>query len=175
MASDNERKFVNLLLLGLMFLLALIYITIPPVQQAMGVYLFIGIISLVVYNFTSTKDDVVGISFKDSKKQAGLFKSAFYGIIYAGAFFIVVQFVPGASIGIPNLPQSITNEIRLFVLFFIAPIFETVLQASFLGYLKELNFISKKRALFLVFLSGLFMATLHLSAYIAGFYNYPGF
>lgn len=166
-SRKKEIKNIVTFTIGSLILLLLIFVAIPPSQGAMGVYLFGLIIALVVYNNKTLQNDLFGISFKGNK----LIKSIVYGIIFGAVFLLATALVPGLSLGLPLLPNAISDNIRLFVIIFVAPIIETIIfQGAIFGYFRS---ITKPKTA--ITIQALIFALAHIASYVTGFYAYPDF
>jgi len=161
-------------LVGALFILGFIFTVIPPLREALGVYLFLSVIAFVVYRSVRYQGDLIGIS----KNNLG--ESVFVGILAGLGFYFLSKLIPGFSFGVPMLPAAISDSMKFFVIVFVAPWIETIaIQGALFGYLLYLfkNEEGKYDKGFWLALFGqaLFFALLHLGAYIYGFYQLPSF
>ena len=161
--GKQENKNVFLIILGVLVALFLIYVIIPPLREAMGIYLFGIIISGFTFFVPSMQNYLVGISFKG----VNLLKSTLYGIIFGIGFLVATSIIPGFSIGIPLLPQAISDTMRGFVVKWVAPIVETIIfQGAFFG----IGMLMFKKSVWKAnIFQALIFAISHVGAYVTGF------
>lgn len=172
MAQVLEHNIsVRNIIIGMTFVLAFLWVINPPARSAVGINLvFLGI-SFLVYRASEYQDDLIGVSRSNALASVG------YGVIFTFCFFLVTLVVPGMSIGFPSLPASISDQLKFFLVVFVAPIVETIFfQGSLYAYISNFdsskNKAKKWRA---IIIQALGFSIFHLGAYVSGFYMYPGF
>ncbi|MGC9309588.1 MAG: CPBP family glutamic-type intramembrane protease [Candidatus Nanoarchaeia archaeon] len=164
--KEGNRITISIII-GLMFLLGIIMILIPPLREALFMYLALLMISYFVYRSPQYQDDTLVFSKRN----------AFSCIILAGIlvplFYYGTKVIPGFSFGIPLLPGTISEGMKAFIVIFVAPVVETLfVQGAFLAYIK--NFHPSKKWLYTTLvIQALVFGFIHLTAYIAGFYSLP--
>lgn len=160
--NGNAIKFLIMFL----FLLGILFVVVPPLQQAMFIYLFIGIISLIVYSRAEAQGELIGISYR------GFWRSTVWAVLLAGVFYFGIKITP-FSFGIPILPNTIADQLRFFVVVVVAPAIESLfVQGALFGYVRTV-IPGKKDLWTAIIIQAVFFAILHTSAYVIGFYNYP--
>lgn len=166
----NSRKNVIWLSFLLIFLFGFIYVTYSELAKTMVLYMGIIGISIFVYSFADLKTTLSTINYGFTSKD--LLSSSIYGIILGVGFYYLTSLIPGFSISIPIVPQSIGSGLRSFVVNFVAPFAETIfVQGAFFGFVKDR--VGPKKIYLAIFLQAIFFASLHLAAYVSGFYAYP--
>lgn len=166
MARKENSNTLNFIL-ALSILLAMIWIVNPLVRDTLGIYLVLLGISYMAYASIELQNNLTGISSKN------LSKSIIWSGILGVGFFLGTAFIPGLSIGLPLLPQSISDTMQKFLIIFIAPIVETLFFQGFVfGFLKK---YSPRNIYFAITGQAILFASAHLLAYVGGFYNYPSF
>lgn len=135
-----------------------------PIKQAASVYFILSLATLVIYGLSEFQDDLVGINLE----RLGLQLLAGLGL---ALFFLLVKIViPSFSIG-----SSVTAVI---ILVFAPPVEEGVTRGALLGFIKYITSkggeITPLKFWIANIVQALFFATLHLYAYVAGWYNLPG-
>lgn len=167
----NENSTVSVIIIGMAFILAFLWVINPDSRSAVGINLVFLVISFVVYRAGDYQDDLIGIGKKN------LWASIGYGVVFTFAFFLITLVVPGMSIGYPSLPASISDQLKWFLVVFVAPIVETIFfQGALYAYISNFDgTISKKKKWRAILIQALGFSLFHLGAYVAGFYQYPGF
>jgi len=161
----------RIFIVGLLVVLMLLWILNPPARSAVGINIIFLIIAFVIYYAREYEDDRIEIGRKNILPSIG------YGILATAFFFIITLLVPGMSIGYPSLPASISDNLKFFLVVIVAPLAESIffngaLYAWFNNFDGTIDKRKKWRAIiFTAFLFSIF----HISAYVAGFYQYPGF
>lgn len=153
---------------GMMFLLLVLVATQPPeITSALFIYIaFLGV-SAFTYISAPFKSKLIGIEFRG----ISAIRSILYGATFGFGFWILTRLVPGASIGLPLLPGAISDQLRFFVIIFLAPIAEEMIfRGAILGYFRK-----NKSLIFAIIMSALLFSLAHLGAYVTGIYNYPSF
>lgn len=167
----KENLNVRNLALGFAFLLSFLWVINPPARTAIGINLVFLMIAFVLYSSQEYQDDTIGITLKNSLVSISA------GVLAGFVFLIVSLFVPGMSIGIPVLPASISDNLKFFLVVFVAPIVETIFfQGALYAYVSNFdNTKDKKYKGRAIFLQAVIFSLFHLGAYVSGFYMYPGF
>lgn len=127
--------------------------------RALGAqFLFAGFTYLIYY----THKDAYPIFNKNTKF------AVIVGIGVGVAYIILSRLVPGLSVGVTLVPQSISSNMQWFVVNIVAPIIESLLAfGAILVVIKRTSF-GRKHPYMVVIAIGAFMALLHLGAYIYG-------
>lgn len=166
---QNDNKNVIRVIIGMAFLLSFLFVINPVSRSAISIYLLFLIVSLVVYSIKSFQKDLIGINLKNIGRV----------FILAGglsiAYYIITKYVPGLSLALPLLPNAISDQLKFFIVVFVASTCEEILfRGSLLGYIKSFN-PSKRQIVIAIIIQALAFSLFHLTAYITGFYNYPNF
>lgn len=165
MASKPAQNIVYLSLF-LLFVLGFVWVQYAELRETMTLYAGLLVLSIVIYSRKELQGDLPGITRKT------FFSSVIVGAIGGGIFYYASALIPGFSITIPVAPQSIGTGLRSFVVNFVAPFVETIfVQGAFFGFTE--NRLGKKKAFIAIILASVFFASLHLAAYVSGFYSYP--
>jgi hypothetical protein len=101
-------------------------------------------------------------------KKGTVFFSVIAGVSIGVSYLILTNLIPGLSIGITLIPQSISSNIQWFTVNIVAPVIETILIGVLLIMLLKTKF-GRNNRIVSVLLVGAFMALLHLGAYVYGF------
>jgi membrane protease YdiL (CAAX protease family) len=169
MAVNPENNNVIRTIFALAFLLSFLFVINPLSRSALGIYLFFLVVSYLIYSSSVYQSFLIGLSFKN------LGKSFIWAAIFGGGFYLVTKLFPGFSLGLPLLPNAISNELYFFIVIIVAPFVETIMfQGALLGYVREFN-PSKSRLFWAVIIQAIVFALFHIGAYVAGFYAYPNF
>lgn len=167
----EHNLIVRNVILGMAFVLAFLWVVNPPARSAVGINLvFLGI-SFLVYRAKEYQDDLIGINKENILPSIG------YGIVFTFFFFLITLVVPGMSIGFPSLPASISDQLKFFLVVVVAPITETIFfQGALYAYISNFD-VSKNKAKKwrAIIIQALGFSAFHISAYVSGFYMYPGF
>lgn len=173
LSVSKENKLV-VALVGISLFLALwIFIVYPDptLKNACMIYGFMAIIGLGFYTNPAFDGYVVGIPKKN------LFTSLIVGGVLGGAFVVLPRIVPGLSLGIPLIPNSVEGSLRFIVICIFAPILEEVLcRGSLLGFVNYLNKKGRRNEAIVwlaIVIQALFFVGLHFLAYSNGWYNAP--
>jgi membrane protease YdiL (CAAX protease family) len=167
----QENKNVVYLAIGMLFVLALLWVINPDARGACGINIVLLVLSLSVYRIGEYQDDLIGLGKKN------LFASIGYGILFTVGFYVVTLAVPGMSIGYPSLPASISDQLKWFLVVIVAPIVESIFfQGILYAYISNFDQTKRKEKKWKAILVQAFgFALFHLGAYVAGFYMYPTF
>src|SRR3990167_1584527 len=170
MATEKENNVVRNILFTLGILLLLLFVTNPPfVRDALGTYLIIAGFCFFSFKFGDFQKQLIGIRLD----RKSIFVSTGWALLFSGGFWPITKLVPGASIGLPLIPQAVGNTLRPFIIIIVAPFFEEILFRSvIIGYLRNLKIFKNKLQLVLIIQAFLF-ALAHLTAYVTGFYQAP--
>lgn len=169
MAVKPENNNVIRLIFGLTFLLAFLFVINPLSRTALSIYLFFLVVSYLVYSSSVYQDVLIGISSRN------IGKSLLWAGIFGGGFYIITKYFPGFSLGLPILPNAISDQLRFFITCFVAPVVETIMfQGALLGYVREFN-PSRRNVIIAIFIQAAVFAIFHIGAYVTGFYTYPTF
>lgn len=175
----DKKKAIRITVISIWILLslfAIIYITNPPkVKEVILSYMILLVVVLLGFTISKFKRFMIPVNFKGlfsfKKETAG--RAVLVGLFATGIFFLLTNFFPSLSIGLPQLPATISETLRTFIILFIAPVVEELFFASFLfGFLISTKFGRKNILITILIVSILFSLT-HLSAYILGIYDYP--
>lgn len=131
----------------------------------LAVYIAMLLVAIFIYNSKQYQKDLIGISKKN------LFRSFLFAFLLAGVFLIVTKFFPGASIGLPLIPQAISDTIRQVIIVGFAPIVESIFQVVMFAVLLGFGW----KITTALFGQALLFSMAHIAAYISGFYSYPTF
>lgn len=169
MAEKKENGRVLAVLMGFIFILAILWATNPPAKDALGAYLIFGGVTWFVYRFSSFKDKLIGI------KTSNVGVSLGWALLFVGGFWILTKIFPGFSLGLPLTPQAIGDNLRFVIVIIFAGIIEELtFRGAILGYFRSLSIFKNKFYLANIFQALLF-AVAHLTAYATNFYDYPSF
>ena len=169
MVVKSENNNVIRLIFALAFLLAFLFVINPLTRTALGIYLFFLVVSYLVYSSSVYQNVLIGLS----KRNIG--RSLIWAAILGGSFYILTKFFPGFSLGLPILPNAISDQLKFFIVVGVAPIVETIMfQGALFAYVREFN-PSKSRMLWAVIIQAFAFALFHIGAYVSGFYTYPTF
>jgi membrane protease YdiL (CAAX protease family) len=170
MAIEKSNKNVRNIAVGVLFVLALFWLINPLTRFALGIYLvFLGV-SILIYSLRDYQRELVGISSRN------LIKSFIWSGLVSFGFFLVTRFIPSFSILYPQLPNAVSDNLRVFIIFAVAPICEELFfRGSLLGYLRSFSKPSSKRIWISIILTALAFSIFHIVAYagdIAGLSNF---
>lgn len=166
MAEQKTLRNVSRFIIGLVLVLAIIYGTNPPSRNTMLTYAVFLVASFVVYNSRIYQRFLIGLGTKK------LLTSIIVGSSVAGGFYLLTRFLPGFSLGLPLLPNSISDQLKLIIVVFVAPPAEEIFfRGALLAYLREFN-PSESRIQIAIIIQAILFAFAHLGAYVLGFYNY---
>jgi len=166
MAIERENFNVIKLSVGTLIFLGILYATNPPLKDNLFTYMILLGIAILVYSSRFYQKFLIGIETKT------LFKSFFYAILLTLSFFLMTKLIPGLSIGVPLLPQAISDTLRFSIIVFFAPIVEEIFfRGSLMAYIKNLQ-PSKSRVQIVIIIQAILFALAHLGAYITNFYDY---
>lgn len=174
MANKGIKKYIGdtAINFGILFgvVLVLLWIINPPGRPAVGINIVLLLMFIAIYSIKAYDDDKIPLKLR--LNDIGI---AFaFGFLLTSCFFIITSFIPGLSIGIPVLPNSISGELQFFLVVIVAPIVETLFfQGAVFAYFLNFN-PSKKLKWLIIIVQALIFALAHLGAYVAGFYAYPG-
>jgi len=162
---------VRNVIIGMLFILAFLWVINPPARSAVGINLVFLVIAFLVYRAREYQDDLVGIS------KGNILASVGYGVVFTFLFFLITLVVPGMSIGFPSLPASISDSLKFFLVVIIAPIVETIFfQGALYAYISNFDETTRKKKKWrAITIQALGFSLFHLGAYVSGFYMYPGF
>jgi len=168
MVIKKENGNARLLAVGMLFVLAFFFTINPLVRTSLSVFLFFLVIVITIYSLREYQGVLTGITSKR------LFKSLLIAGSISIGFYLIVSIFPGFSIGLPITPQAISDQLKMFIIVFTAPIVEELaFRGAMIGYLKKL--LGEKRAWTIIFVQGAIFSLFHLGAYIGGLYSLPGF
>ncbi len=154
------------------FIGILFYVIFPPLKTAAGIYTILSLVSLVIYSLSEFQDSLVGINLEKLGSQI------LYGLGVALVFITAKIMIPGFSIGIPITPESVSSSVRAIILLGFAPVVETILTVGallgFISYMESGGVQITKTQFWIANISqSIFFASLHLFAYVSGWYNAP--
>lgn len=161
---DKKALKVVIGLLFFVAILLLFFMTDQNLVKLLAIYVGMVVLSIIAFWYKDLKEELIGIGINKS-----LYYSIGYGLIFGGLFYLATRVIPGFSIGIPFLPQSISDQARKFIVLFFAPVVETIFfQGAVFGILY--NYVNKTVA----FLGqAVLFASFHIGAYVTGIYQYP--
>jgi hypothetical protein len=163
---EKDIKNVVYFCFAFLIVLAFLYVINPISRDATGIYIILTIIALTAYLIKTFKSYLIGIP----KKTFG--KSTIWALIFGGGFYLVTKFIPGFSLGLPTLPNAISDQLKFFIVVMVAPVIETLaFQGAIFGYFLSINKLRK----YAVIIQAIVFASFHIASYVSGFYNYPNF
>ncbi len=175
MVNKKALGFTSLAIIVVLVLLSLLIAGNNSLLQTLAVYIVFLLVAVLIYRSPMLKPYLLTIN----KDNLGFSVALAVGI--SGAFYLLTRIIPGFSIGLPNLPQSIGSQVRQVVIFGFAPFIESIFFQSivfalllFIG-LEYLNMKKGTAISFALFGQAIIFALSHVAAYISGFYNYPDF
>jgi len=130
----------------------------------LSVYIGMLVISITIYNQKQFQPHLIGLGRKN------LGRSLFFAFLLAGIFFLITRLIPGFSIGLPRVPQTIAQDLRNFIVLYFAPVIESVFQVVMYAVLRTITSVRNA-----ILGQGALFSTAHTAAYVTGFYNYPSF
>lgn len=167
MADKENRNVINLIV-GFAFLLLFLAAINPLSRPPLYLYIAFLAVSLLVYSSRQYQKVLIGL-----KGGSNFFRSLFLAIFIGGVFYASTRLIPGLSLGLPILPNAISDQLKLFIIVICAPIAEEVLfRGSLLGYVRNFN-PSKKALVIAIFVQAIAFSLFHLLAYITNFYQLP--
>lgn len=184
MVKTTNKTTISFIV-GFLILIGIVAVTKPPgLFDAIIPLLIMLSISLLVYAVAPFKNQIIGLNLGKIFDGRGLFgifainsftRSLFLGLTFGGGFFLIAKFFPGASIGLPIIPNALSDNLRFSLIVLAYPIVEEIFfRGVILGYLRNTK-IGKRSILFAVVVSSILFALAHVGAYITGIYNYPSF
>jgi len=167
----KENLTVRIIIIGMAFVLAFLWVINPPARSAVGINLVFLAIAFFVYRGGEYQDDLIGVHGNNILPSIG------YGVIFTALFFLITLVVPGMSIGFPSLPASISDSLKFFLVVLVAPIVETIFfQGALYAWVSNFDQSKdKKRKWIAIIVQAFGFSLFHLGAYVSGFYMYPGF
>lgn len=160
---DKAIKNTINLGVGFLFILGLFFTINPPTREPLGIYIAILVIGLTVYVLKQYRSFLIGFSGKN------ITASLVFAVLLGGGYYLATRLIPGFSLGLPLLPNAISDQLKFFIVVIVAPFVETIaIQGALLGYLQSIT--NKTVA---VVGQALVFSVFHLAAYIAGFYSLP--
>lgn len=167
MIQKKESKNVKILLWASIILIGVLWGTNPPAKDALGAYLIFSVIGVFAYTFSDFRNKLIGINTKN------IIFSAMLALGLGALFLLATKIIPGLSVGIPILPNAISDSLRFIIVVIFAPIVEEILfRGVILGFLLS---ITKGKQFRSIMVTSLLFAIAHLTAYVTGFYAYPNF
>ena len=152
---------------GFLFLLVFLYVINPLSSRALTIYFFLTLASIFVYRSGEFQQSLIGTG----KRNLG--RSIFYGLLLGAIFILVTKFIPGFSLGVPTLPQAVSDELKFLIIVFIAPVVETLFfPGALLGYVRIFK-PTKRNIILAVIIQAIAFSLFHVGAYIAGFEALP--
>ena len=103
MPDIKAIKFSITLISLLLIFLGILIVGNTSLFEILFFYILILVMGIFVFNSKQFRRDLITFDKKNLKS------SAFQGVIFGGLFFLLTKIVPGASIGLPLLPQSISQ------------------------------------------------------------------
>lgn len=165
---NSDNKNVLRAIFAYAFILAFFFLN-PSTRTAVSINLVFLLISLFVFSSKIYQNSVIGI------KTSNFFSSLIFGALVGGGFYILTRFLPALSLGLPLLPNTISDQVKFIIVVIIAPFFEEVFfRGALMGFIKEFN-PSKKSIAIANVVQALAFSLFHVGAYITGFYNLPNF
>jgi len=160
MVTDKSKKNLFILGWGMLAFLIFIAVTNPPGREVMITFsLLLGFSLFALSNFK--KSNNLGLKF-------GIIP-IILGIVFGVGFILISAFVPGFSIALPLLPQTIGETLRSGIILYVAPIVEEFAYlVALLAILTKFKFSDTSK----MFLISMAFSLSHLSAYIFGIYDY---
>lgn len=158
---------INLLFLSLILLGILIA---GNFSLASLLLVYIGMlgISVLAYKSNQYKEKLIYLRLE----KLSLTRSILWAGAIAIVFFLATRLVPGFSLGLPLLPQAISDTVRNIIVLGFAPIVESIFFQSVIFAVLFVTFSSKRIAFWG---QAVLFSVAHVSAYVTGFYNYPSF
>lgn len=151
---------------GFLFILLFLYVLNPISRDAVGIYILFSIVAIFIYSRPEIRRYLIGMNGETFGK------SMFWAIGLGAVYYLSTNFISGFSLGLPLLPNAISDELRFFIIVVVAPFVETLLiQGALFGYFKSVKSLER----FALPLQALVFSLFHLSAYVSGLYNYPDF
>lgn len=135
----------------------------------LSVYIAMLSLSYLIYTSKDFKYDALGLS------KTNLTRSFIWALIL-GAVVYGVASLTGIAIGVPRLPQAISDTVRSIIVLGFAPVVETIFfqGAVFAVLLNTFEGKSRKNAIMYAIIGqALLFSIAHVSAYVTGFYDYP--
>jgi membrane protease YdiL (CAAX protease family) len=171
-----DNRIVKFIIIGFLFLLAFLFAIsisggggVVSFWKGVGAQVLFLVISYLIYNSADYQSTAIGINVKT------IWKSIFYGIGIGMIYIFITRIVPGFSIAVPLLPNSISNDLRFFIVVILAPVVESVFfLGALLAYIRKFN-PSKKGVLIAIVIQAVIFALFHLGAYISGLYDLPSY
>lgn len=119
--TEDNQILIKWFLFPFLIINGLIMTIIPSFRSAGMIYLFLGLLSWVLYYTPTFQDNLIGI------RKGTIFKSILAGIgIWLGVW-IINRIAPALALGYPSLPASISEDMKWFIIVIIAPIMETII------------------------------------------------
>src|SRR3990167_8304721 len=104
-----------------------------------------------------------------SKLVRSLLLALFIGVV----FYVSTKLIPGLSLGLPILPNAISDQLKFFIIVICAPIrSELLFRGSLMGYTRTYN-PSKRFLIIAIIIQAVLFSLLHVGAYITNFYELP--
>ena len=167
--EDNQIVVIGIIIF--LVLSIILYVVYPGLKTATGIYGFLCLIALGIYTNPAFQDYLYGI-----EKSLKTFLWIGAGIGIGLAYIILTRLVPGLSMGLPLVPQSVDSSLRWVIICVFAPFIEDVLRFSILGlvlYIRRKDGISKGELWLAIILQAVFFMCLHAFAYSGNWYQAP--
>lgn len=166
---EEEIKNTIKISVAILFLLAFLYVVNPPAQAPLAIYIIFIIVAIAIYSLKQFQSSLIGFS----SNRIGT--SVVLAIFLGGIYYFATKLIPGFSLGLPLLPQAISDTLKFFIVVIVAPIVETIVfQGALLGYVRSFN-NSRRQLVIAIVIQAAVFSTFHLAAYISGFYSLPSF
>lgn len=166
MISEEIKNTIKVSV-ALLFLLIFLYVINPPAQSALAIYILFTIIAITIYSLKQFQPHLIGIS----SKNLGI--SIILALFLGGLYYFATKLIPSFSLGLPILPQAISDQLKFFIIVFVAPVVETIIfQGALLGYIRSFSPTTRQTAI-AIFIQAIVFSLFHLAAYISGFYALP--
>src|SRR3990167_7068040 len=167
MTQDPNKNVVRLGI-GFLFLLLLLAAINPLSRGPIYLYITFIIVSILVYSTKQFQSLLIGID-GGSKLVRSLLLALFIGVV----FYVSTKLIPGLSLGLPILPNAISDQLKFFIIVICAPIAEELLfRGSLMGYTRTYN-SSKRFLIIAIVIQAVLFSLFHVGAYITNFYELP--
>ena len=157
--EKKKFRWVFILIFIFMIITAGMWVFVPQAKTIGSIYFFMLIFSLSLYKVSQYQDSLIGIP------RYNFGKSLLIGLAVGIGFYVINKVIPFFSIGFPDLPISVGEDIRFLTVVVLAPIVETlVFEGAILGGLRDNDLLNLSDFKANLIKSGLF-STFHFGAY----------
>lgn len=164
---DSGKSAVIKWIFGLAIVLAILVGIFRDSVTSLMVYVVMLFVAYFIYKDPQQSSEALGLGSKNIQR------SALWAVLLGGGFYFVTKLIPGASIGLPLLPNTISEQFRFIIIVALAPLVETIFfQGALFAYIKRMS-PSKKNLYIAITIQAVLFSMAHLAAYIVGFYSYP--